>query len=213
MISRSLENNEIVHTSLFNQSAMYYDCLQKRSKKMSRLNKLISITILVLFILACNTVTQPIEDVQSVAGTAQSIASSLPMETLQALASQVPVETIQALPSMAPTVEALASALPDFGNFFNPQGTPVAVWKDIPIMPQATAGQEFDGTTYSFKVNVTSKEVQDYYSAELPKLGWQALSMPTQGDTMVMVFSKESNILTITVAPTDNEIVVLLVLA
>lgn len=184
---------------------------------MSRLNKILSITLLVLFILACDFVTQPIDEVQNVAGTAQSIASSLPMETLQALASQVasqvPVETLQALPSAVPTLEALASAMPEFGNFFNPQGTPVAVWKEIPIMPQATAGQEFDGNTYSFKVNVTSKEVQDFYGAELPKLGWQALSMPSQGDAMLMVFSKESNILTVTIAPTDNEIVVLLVLA
>ena len=51
-----------------------------------------------------------------------------------------PVETLQALPSAAPTIEALASALPDFSSYFNPEGTPVSVWNDIPIMPQATAG-------------------------------------------------------------------------
>lgn len=180
---------------------------------MSRLNKLISITILVLFIIACNFVTQPIRDVQNVAGTAQSFASALPVETLQALASQVPVQTLEALPSMAPSLEALASSMPDFGRFFNPQGTPVEVWRDIPIMPQATAGQEFDGGTYSFRVNVTSKEVQDFYIAELTKLGWKALSTPTEGDTVLMIFSKENNILTITIAPAENEIVVLLVLA
>ena len=181
---------------------------------MSRLNKLMSITILVLFILACNFVTEPIGDVQNIAGTAQSIASALPMETLQALASQVasqvPVETLQALPSAVPSLEAFAT---EFGNLFNPQGTPVQVWREIPIMPQATAGQEFDGGTYSFKVNATSKEVQDYYSAELAKLGWEALSLPTQGDTVLMVYSKGSNILTITIAPSESEMVVLLVLA
>ncbi|HET9905124.1 MAG TPA: hypothetical protein VFQ23_00740 [Anaerolineales bacterium] len=181
---------------------------------MSRLNKFISITILVLFILACNFVTEPINDVQNIAGTAQSFASALPVETLQALASQVasqvPVETFQALPSAVPSLEAFAT---QFGNLFNPQGTPVEVWREIPIMPQATAGQEFDGETYSFKVNATSTEVQDYYNAELPKLGWEALSMPTQGDATLMVFSKGNNILTITVAPNQSEIVVLLVMA
>lgn len=181
---------------------------------MSRINKLISITMLVLFILACNFVTEPIQDAQNVAGTAQSIASSLPMETLQSLAtqvaSQVPVETLQALPSIVPSLEAFAT---QFGDLFNPQGTPVQVWREIPIMPEATAGQEFDGETYSFKVNATSQEVQDYYNAELPKLGWEALSMPTQGDATLMVFSKGSNILTITVAPAQSELVVLLVLA
>ena len=181
---------------------------------MSRLNRFMSLTILVLFILACNFVTEPISDVQNIAGTAQSIASALPMETLQALASQVasqvPVETLQALPSAVPSLEAFAT---EFGNLFNPQGTPVQVWREIPIMPQATAGQEFDGSTYSFKVNTTSKEVQDYYNAELPKLGWEELSLPTQGDALLMVYSKGSSILTITVAPSETEIVVLLVLA
>src|SRR5262245_1459948 len=131
---------------------------------MSRINKLISITILVLFVLACNFVTQPIKDVQNVAGTAQSIASALPIETIQALASQVasqvPAETLQVLPSVAPSLEALATQV---GNMFNPQGTPLQAWKDIPIMPEATAGQEFDTQNYSFKTNATVQDVQDYY--------------------------------------------------
>jgi hypothetical protein len=181
---------------------------------MSRINKLISITILVFFILACNFVTEPIQDVQNVAGTAQSIASALPMETLQALASQVasqvPVETLQALPSAVPSLEAFAT---QFGDLFNPQGTPVQVWREIPIMPQATAGQEFDGGSYSFKVNATSEEIRDYYNAELPKLGWEALNLPTQGDAVAMMFLKGSNNLIITVAPSESEMVVLLVLA
>lgn len=180
---------------------------------MSRLNKFISLTILVLFVLACNFVTEPIRDVQNVAGTAQSIASALPMETLQALASQVasqvPVETLQALPSAVPTIEAFAT---EFGDLFNPQGTPVQVWREIPIMPQATAGQEFDGGNYSFKVNVTSKEVQDYYNAELPKLGWAEFSAPVQGDTVVMIFSKGSNILTINITSSETETLVWLLL-
>ena len=180
---------------------------------MSRLNKLISITILVLFILACNFVTEPISDVQNIAGTAQSIASALPMETLQALASQVasqvPVETFQALPSAVPSLEAFAT---EFGDLFNPQGTPVQVWREIPILPQATAGQEFEGGNYSFKVNATSKEVQDYYNAELPKLGWEELSTPTQGDTVVMIFSKGNNILTINVTASESETLVWLLL-
>ena len=57
---------------------------------MSRLTKSISLTILILFILACNTVTQPIQDVQNLAGTAESFATALPIETLKAVASQIP---------------------------------------------------------------------------------------------------------------------------
>ena len=182
---------------------------------MSRLNKILSITILILFILACNFVTEPISDVQNVAGTAQSIASALPMETLQALASQVAsqvsVETLQALPSVAPSLEALAT---EFGGMVNPQGTPVEAWREIPIMPQATAGQEFDGGTYSFKANATVQEVQNYYNEQLAGLGWdQTFSSPADANGAVMLFSKDSSRLTITIASTEGSTVVILALA
>lgn len=172
---------------------------------MTRLNKLISITTLVLFILACNFVTQPVRDVQNVAETAQSIASALPVETIQALASQVasqvPVETLQALPS----------ALPEIGNFFNPQGTPVAEWNGIPIMSQATAGQEHDSSNYSFKATVTVQEAKDFYDAEMIKLGWaQMLSMPGDTEGALLVFSKDSSVVTITITNVDGSTVVLL---
>ena len=170
---------------------------------MSKLNKIISITILVLFILACNFVTQPVRDVQEIAKTAESFASAIPLETLQAL------------PSAAPTFQALASALPDFGNYFNPEGTPVEIWRDIPIMSQATAGQEFtDTNTYSFKAAVTAEEVQDFYNEKLTGLGWsQPFSVPGQSNGAIMVFQKDSTTLTITVVPSDSSVVVVLTLA
>ena len=115
---------------------------------MSRLSKILSLIVLLVFLLACNFVTQPLNDAQNLSQTAQAVASSLPIETLQAAASQIasaiPAETLQALPSAVPTLEALASALPDFGNMFNPQGTPVQDWRGIPILPEATAGAVCD---------------------------------------------------------------------
>ena len=183
---------------------------------MSRLNKIVSITILVLFVLACNFVTGPIKDVQNVAGTAQSIASSLPVETLQALASQVPVETIQALASQVSpeTAQALQTTVSNFGDLFNPQGTPVEVWRDIPIMPQATAGAESDANNYSFKADATLQEAKDYYKAQLKDLGWsETFSMPADTSGAVMIFSKDSSILTITLASIEGSTVVILTLA
>lgn len=177
---------------------------------MSRLNKLVSITILILFVMACNFVTQPISDVQNAAGTAQSFASALPIQTLQALASQIPAETLQALPSVAPTLEALATK---FGNMFDPQGTPVESWREIPIMPQATAGQEFDGGTYSFKAAATVQDVQNYYNEQLPGLGWEStFNTPVDANGGIMLFSKDSNILTITIASSEGSTVVILAL-
>ena len=177
---------------------------------MSRLSKFLMVLGLIVFVLACNFVTQPIQDVQNLAGTAQSFATSLPIETLQALASAIPAETLQALPSMAPTLQAFAT---DFGNLFNPQGTPVTEWNGIPIMSQATAGQEFDANNYSFKATATATEAQEFYNAQLTNLGWtQSFSMPAGAEAALMSFEKEDKTLIITVTPAEGSIVVLLTL-
>ena len=147
------------------------------------------------------------------------MASQLPIETLQAagtaIASAIPVETFQALPCTVPTLEALASSLPDFGSMFNPQGPPVQEWRGIPILPAATAGQEFsENNTYSFKANVTTKEVKDFYNQRLPELGWsQPFEFPFEGETGIMVFQKEQTSVTITVTASEGSVVVLLVMA
>ncbi len=184
---------------------------------MSRLSRILSLIVLLVFLLACNFVTQPLNEAQNLAQTAQAVASSMPVETLQAAASQIasaiPAETLQALPSTIPTLQALASSLPDFGNMFDPQGTPVQEWRGIPILPQATAGQEFsENNTYSFKANVTAKEVQDFYNEKLAALGWsQPFSLPIESQGGLMVFQKEQNSLAITITATEGTVVVLLV--
>lgn len=186
---------------------------------MSRRTKYISLIVLVLFLLACNTVTQPFNQARDLAGTAQSIATAMPIQTLQSLATQistqVPAETFQALPSLVPSLEAFASQIPDIGNFFNPQGTPVSEWKGIPVMPQATAGQEFaESSIYSFKVDATIEEIQQYYKTELEELGWQSFfNMPSDSGGSVQVYQKEGNVLTITIVDTQGSIVVMLSMA
>jgi hypothetical protein len=186
---------------------------------MSRISKILSLTVVIVFLLACNFVTQPIQDAQDLAQTAQSVATLIPVETLQALpsaiASVIPAETLQALPSAIPTLEGLASALPDFENIFNPQGTPVQEWRGIPVMPQATAGQEFaENNTYSFRVAATTEEVQDFYNSQLEPLGWeQPFSFPLEAEGGIMVYQMDSSVLTITIVSSEGSLVVALTLA
>jgi hypothetical protein len=185
---------------------------------MSRLSKFLSLTVLLSFVLACNFVTQPINDAQNLAQTAQAIGTTIPIETLQALpsaiASAIPQETLQALPSAVPTLEALASALPDFGDMFNPQGAPVPEWRGIPVPPEAIAGQEFsENNTYSFKTNLTAQQIQDFYNEKLTALGWeQPFSFPMGEEGGLMSFQKEQSSLAVTIIPSEGSIVVLLVL-
>jgi hypothetical protein len=185
---------------------------------MSRVSKILMVSGVVLFVLACNFVSQPVKDVQNLAGTAQAIGSAIPIETLQALpsaiASVIPAETLQALPSSAPTIEALAT---QFGNALDPQGVPAQEWKGVPIMSQATAGQEFtdNGTNiYSFKANATAKEVQDFYKDKMTALGWeQSFSLPGGNEGGFMAFQKDNSFLTIVITPSEGSVVVLLTLA
>ena len=171
---------------------------------MSRLTKYLSLSLLILFILACSTVTQPIKDAQNLAGTAQSFATTLPVETLKALATQMPVETLQ----------ALSTQIPDF-ECTNPQGTPVSEWKGIPIMPQATAGQECpDTSSYSFKVDATVKDAQDFYNAQLVNMGWSSsFSMPGNDSIVILAFQKDNDVLTLAITNLNGSVMILLTMA
>ena len=184
---------------------------------MSRPPKILLLTIVIVFALACNFVTQPIRDAQDLAQTAQALGTALPIQTLEALPSVIPTitpaQTLEALPSVAPTFQALAT---DIGNVLNPQGTPVQEWKGVPIMPQATVGQEFNENNtniYSFKANVKGQEVQDFYKEKLKALGWKQTEMPGGSDSAIMLFDKDNNNLVITIIPTDTSVTVLLALS
>jgi len=166
---------------------------------MSRLSRILLLAGLVVFALACNFVMQPVRDAQQAVSTVQSVASSMPLETIQAMATTI------ATSMPVSTIEAAASALPDFGNMFNPQGEPVAEWNGIPIMPQATAGQEHDANNYSFKFTGTVKEAQDFYDGKMKDLGWSStFSMPGNANGAVLVYQKDNKLLTVTIATTDN---------
>jgi peptidoglycan hydrolase-like protein with peptidoglycan-binding domain len=183
---------------------------------MSRLSKFLSLIVVLVFLLACNFVTQPINDAQNLAKTAQALGTAIPIETLQALpsaiASIIPEETLQALPSAAPTLGAIATVL---GDITNPQGTPVQEWRGIPIMSQATVGQEFSDTnTYSFKANVTTTEVQTFYNEKLTGLGWtQPFSIPVEEQGGILTFQKDNNTLLVTITFSGGVSTVLLTMA
>jgi hypothetical protein len=175
---------------------------------MSRLSKYLLVTLLLVFVLACNAISQPFNQAQDAVQTAQSLATAMPLETLQSFATSIATTVSEE------TVEAVSSALPDFGNMFDPQGEPVAEWKGVPIMSQATAGQEHDSSNYSFKFTGTAQEASDFYNAEMVNLGWTSLfSMPGNESGAVLAFQKDNNILTVTITTTGDATVVLLTLA
>jgi len=174
---------------------------------MSRLSKFLLLFVLIIFIIACNFVPQQVKDVQNLAGTAESMASAMPdvANTAEAL--------LTSMPDIVTTLESAATSMPDVEefNYFNPQGAPLSEWNEVPIMAQATAGQEFNESTYSFKVSATAQEVQDYYNSELVNRGWSStFNLPGDENGAIMLYSKSDSLLTVTVTSLGGETVVVL---
>jgi hypothetical protein len=159
---------------------------------MSRTYKFLLVVLLTLFILACNLFTTPINNVEDAASTAQAFASEMPFETLQALSTEIPVQTFEALPSV----------IPDVGQYFDPSGTPVEQWNTIPVMPQATAGEEFSASIYSYTVPASAADVQQFYTQQMEALGWTSpFGFQVSEEGGIMFFQKENEFVTITIAP------------
>jgi len=170
---------------------------------MSRIFGFTLLGTLILFSFACGLITGPLNQAKGLASTAEAMATSMPVTTLEALPSSMPLSTLEALPS----------SMPELGKYLNPTGQPVKAWNDIPIMPQATAGQEFNKSTYSFKVPAAAADVQTFYSDQLKTLGWSsAMSALGGGQGGLMIFSKGDKALTITISTSGKDVVVILVL-
>ena len=162
---------------------------------MSRLFKLLLVTVLALFILACNLISGPVSDVKNAASTAEAFASEMPVETLQSITTALPIQTIEALPSM----------LPEVGNYFNPTGSPVDEWNGIPVMPEATVGEEFGESTYSYTVPATATDVQDFYNQKMEDLGWSSpFGFQASEEGGIMIFQNGSDFVTITIVPDQD---------
>lgn len=163
---------------------------------MSNFRKTLIVIPLLIFIIACQTVTRPLQQAQDTAATAAAFATQAGEFVTQAsgLATEIaPVQTF----------------IPQ-GNPLDPQSPPLSEWKGIPVMPQASAGDESDGT-YSYKVAATVQEAKDFYAARLPPLGWEeSISMPL-GDTAFLVYTMGDETLSITIMLVeDGQLIVML---
>lgn len=163
---------------------------------MSRLFRYLLLAALALFILACGLISGPVSEIENAASTAQSFATSVPLETIQAFSTALPMQTIEALPS----------ALPDVTKYFNPTGTPVDQWNDIPIMPQATVGEEFGESTYSYTAPVSATDVQTFYNQSMEDLGWTSpFGFQASEEGGIMFFQNDNDFVTITITPDQDD--------
>jgi hypothetical protein len=95
----------------------------------------------------------------------------------------------------------------------NPTGAATSEWNGIPIMPQAIVGQEFDKSTYGFKVGTVSQaDVQAFYIDRLKALGWASTFNAGAGIGAIMTFTKGSSSLTVAITKSDTDTSVMLIL-
>jgi len=81
-------------------------------------------------------------------------------------------------PTLDPASATMAAMMGSMGSigsiaaYFQPVGTPVKVWHNVPIMPQATAGQEFNPRIYSYVAAATLDQAHQYYGSRASALGF-----------------------------------------
>jgi hypothetical protein len=93
-------------------------------------------------------------------------------------------------------------------QFSNPVGTPVQSWHSVPIMPQATAGQEWNTNVYSYIAAATLAQTQQFYQGKAQSLGLTNLPSTGHAGTGSQAdhnVAFESYYLTIVLTSYDND--------
>ncbi|MGD8455665.1 MAG: hypothetical protein PVF83_04705 [Anaerolineales bacterium] len=87
-----------------------------------------------------------------------------------------------------------------------PSGKPLSEWQDIPVMPNAIAG-EGDDKGYSFTVDASPDLIVEFYETELTRMGWYVLAVG-QGttDAVLLVCTKEGGMLSVSIIPQPDGI-------
>jgi hypothetical protein len=83
---------------------------------------------------------------------------------------------------------------------FSSTDKPLANWNGIPIMSQATAGQQINDTTYAFRTPDSDETIESFYRDTLKSLGWNLENSPWMG----MEFAKGKKTLMISIAILDD---------
>lgn len=163
---------------------------------MSKNRRILILVPILAFALACQTVMRPVEEAQGGVSTAAAFATEIGGYATQAaglFTQAAPISTLMANPSLVP-------GLPS-GNPLDPQSPPLTEWNGIPIMPAAIAGSEMEGGIYSFKIEAPVEEITGFYEKSLTDLGWEkGFSIPSDA-TAILLFTKGSQLLTITITP------------
>jgi len=165
---------------------------------MSKTGKAMVFSVLLMTLASCNTLRpKPTE-------TPIPTETSLPTSTNTPEPTNTPTNTPTKTP-VPPTETASDPVLP------TPSGKPASEWEGIPVMPNAIAG-EGDSKGYFFTIDAPLDEIQNYYEAELAKLGWNLMASG-QGttNTVMLIFINDTGPLSISIIPQSDGIMYVLI--
>ena len=166
---------------------------------MSTVYRFSALIALVLTTVACGLMSQAAPPTQTGIPPSDTPAATVTLDS-----SDTPVSTDTAQPSDTPVATATVSQLValqtqivgtefalmgpsahliGFLNLYsNPAGTPLESWHDIPIMQEATAGQEFQADIYSYKASATLQQATAFYAKQASTLNWSCFP-PASGSS------------------------------
>ncbi len=189
---------------------------------MNHLRNAVLLIALLLSTLACSLTGAAATPTVTVQASPMILPTNPPQPTAAIQPSDTPAPTQMASPSDTPDASSGSLPIPfanlsNVSQYFNPVGQPASTWNGIPIMPEATAGQEFKaGAVYSFKATATIAQAASFYEAKLPALGFASfMAGPSTGSAgtgsnaihdSFLYFMKGSQILLIYIASYDSDL-------
>jgi hypothetical protein len=122
-----------------------------------------------------------------------------------------PSPTSTPTPTFIPTKTRIPpSPTPDLGFLFNFSGKPLPYWNDIPVMPQAVAGED-KGSVYYYYLKARREVVHQYYLQEMPLWGWQLFADGTGKNGDMLIFIKEHTTVSVGIAARGELVSVMLI--
>ena len=114
----------------------------------------------------------------------------------------VPTPTPPAVDATATAVEATyQESLSGAISTFKSTEKPLTEWNNIPVMADATAGQQIDANTYAFNAPSDTGTIDKFYSTKMKALGWNL----EESDMLGMHFTKDKSELLVTLSPAADE--------
>lgn len=115
------------------------------------------------------------------------------------------------LPPFAATTSPQSTATGPGAPPAGTSGQPLVNWEGIPIMPGAVSAEN-DAKGYTYSIRASVNDVKNFYTTQLGSQGWQVMgSGQASANSLIMIFTKGSDTVTVSVIPqSDSTLYVLL---